>query len=83
MTTLTTVGYGDISGQNTTERIICIFLHLIGVISYSIAAGSLTSILQNYDELNHTTQEKISVLNRLYKDNGLPNDIYYTLLAQI
>jgi len=45
MSTLTTVGYGDISGNNTAERIICIFLHLIGVISYSIAAGSLTSIL--------------------------------------
>lgn len=83
MTTLTTVGYGDISGQNTTERIICIFLHLIGVISYSIAAGSLTSILQNYDEMNQQTQEKIHVLNRLYKENNLPNDIYYTLLNQI
>ena len=83
MTTLTTVGYGDMSGQNTTERIICIFLHLIGVISYSIAAGSLTSILQNYDEMNQQTQEKIHVLNRLYKENNLPNDIYYTLLNQI
>ena len=80
MTTLTTVGYGDISGNNTTERILCIFLHLIGVISYSIAAGSLTSILSNYDEMNQQTNEKLHVLNRLYKENNLPNEIYYTLL---
>lgn len=83
MTTLTTVGYGDISGSNTTERIICIFLHLIGVISYSFAAGSLTSILQNYDEMNQKTQDRVNVLNRLYKENRFPSDIYYTLLNQI
>ena len=40
MTTITTVGYGDISGTTTIEKIICIFLHLIGVLSYSFAAGS-------------------------------------------
>lgn len=49
MTTITTVGYGDISATNTLERILCVFLHIIGVLSYSIAAGSLTSIIENYD----------------------------------
>lgn len=52
MTTITTVGYGDIRGNSTTERLICIFLHLIGVLSYSFASGSLTSIISNYDSIN-------------------------------
>jgi len=49
MTTITTIGYGDIRGNTTIERVICIFLHLIGVLSYSFASGSLTSIIANYD----------------------------------
>lgn len=69
MTTITTVGYGDISGTTTIEKVICIFLHLIGVLSYSFAAGSLTAIIANYDSMNDKNQDKINVLKRLYKDN--------------
>ena len=42
ITTMTTVGYGDISGTNTTERIYCIILMLIGVLTFSYATGMLT-----------------------------------------
>ena len=45
VTTITTVGYGDINGNSTVEYWICFFLHLIGVLSYSFAAGSLTTII--------------------------------------
>lgn len=83
MTTITTVGYGDISGTTTVEKVICIFLHLIGVISYSFATGSLTSIIANYDSMNDKNQEKIDTLNRLYKDNQLPPELYYKLLTSI
>lgn len=67
MTTITTVGYGDISATSTIERVICIFLHLIGVLSYSFASGSLTSIIANYDNLNQKNLEKVNILNRLFK----------------
>ena len=52
VTTITTVGYGDISGNSSLERVICFFLHLIGVLTYSFASGSLTSIIANYDTYN-------------------------------
>ena len=45
ISTITTVGYGDISGQNTLERGMCIIIMMIGVISFSFATGSLSSIL--------------------------------------
>ena len=67
MTTITTVGYGDIVGHTVLERIICIFLHLIGVLSYSFASGSLTSIIQNYDIINDSNIRKLEVLDRLFK----------------
>jgi hypothetical protein len=48
-TTVLTVGYGDISAVNSYEKLICILLMIIGVISFSFATGSLSSIIANYD----------------------------------
>ena len=59
MTTITTVGYGDITGHSPIERVLCIFMHLIGVLSYSFASGSLTSIIANYDQINEKNLEKM------------------------
>ena len=47
VTTITTVGYGDISGTNLAEMCISVAMMLIGVISFSILNGSLASIISN------------------------------------
>lgn len=49
ITTITTVGYGDIVANNFAERIFCACMMIIGVISFSFANGSLTSILSQND----------------------------------
>jgi len=49
VTTITTVGFGDISGGSSTEKILCIILMIIGVIAFSFATGSLSSLLNNFD----------------------------------
>ena len=45
VTTITTVGYGDISGAQSSEKIFCILIMVIGVIAFSFASGSLASII--------------------------------------
>jgi len=45
ITTITTVGYGDISGTNNYERMFCCFVMLVGVIMFSLANGALASII--------------------------------------
>ena len=79
ISTITTVGYGDISGSNTIERGLCIIIMIIGVISFSFATGSLSSILQNYDQANAKLQERIQILNRIYKQFYLPLELYQRL----
>ena len=49
VTTITTVGYGDVSISTKTEKIFCILSMLVGVISFSFASGSLASILSSID----------------------------------
>jgi hypothetical protein len=62
VTTIVTVGYGDITPKNSGERIICMLLMVIGVISFSIGTGILTSIITNYDTTLAKLEEKLSTL---------------------
>lgn len=45
VTTITTVGYGDISIKTDLEKVCCIFLMVFGVVSFGLLSGSLTNIL--------------------------------------
>ena len=65
VTTITTVGYGDISGGTPIEHIFCIFIMLIGVMAFSFAGGSVASFLESYDSQNAIYKEKLAVLNRI------------------
>lgn len=51
VTTITTVGYGDIlaTKSNNLEMLFCAVAMIIGVIAFSFANGSLTSIISDYD----------------------------------
>jgi len=52
ITTITTVGYGDIEGTNDFERIFCAVIMIIGVILFSLANGALASIVGTDDDSN-------------------------------
>ena len=52
ITTLTTVGYGDITPVSSTEKIVSSFLMLTGVLFYSYIIGMLTSIMTELDKKN-------------------------------
>ena len=49
VTTMTTVGFGDMSASTSTERIYCIILMLAGVAIFSYISGALASLLSSYD----------------------------------
>jgi hypothetical protein len=76
ITTITTVGYGDISGTNSIEMIFCSFVMVIGVISFTFANGALASIMSNYDNHNANYKEKLDTLEKARKDFDLPVDLY-------
>ena len=45
VTTVLTVGYGDISPFNNIEKFFCIILMVFGVISFSYSTGALSTII--------------------------------------
>lgn len=76
VTTITTVGYGDIQAQNPIEMVFCSLIMLVGVISFSFANGSLASILTSYDTENAVLHEKLTILDKINKGYSLPPGLY-------
>jgi hypothetical protein len=50
LTTLSTVGYGDLTPQTQVEMIFGIFVMLCGVAFFSYIMGSFIEIISNYDK---------------------------------
>lgn len=66
VTTITTVGYGDISGGTKSEKVFCIIIMVVGVISFTIASGSLASIMTTYDTKNARLEVRLQKLKKIY-----------------
>ena len=62
MTTIVTVGYGDICAQNSAERFCCILLMLTGVVSFSFMTGALTSLIGSHDTQQAKMDEQMNTL---------------------
>jgi hypothetical protein len=77
VTTISTVGYGDITGTTTIERIICIFLMISGVFFFSYSSGTLSNIISNREAQNQKLTEKTLILNKIYQQYQLPTPLYY------
>jgi hypothetical protein len=83
VTTIVTVGYGDIHAYNIGEKIMSIFLMLIGVVSFSFMTGSLSSIISNYDASQAQLKEKIATLNDMQKEYDIDPELFDKLRKAI
>ena len=77
VTTMSTVGYGDISGGTTLERIYCIMLMLIGVVAFNLISGALGALITNYDSSQAALQEKLLFLNNLRSKYPITNELFF------
>ena len=76
VTTMTTVGYGDMSPSTQIEQVFVVLLMSVGVFVFSLVTGSLASILSSMDSMNAALNEKILFLGRLKDKYDLPDDLY-------
>jgi len=83
VTTLVTVGYGDITAYSNEEKMLCIILMIVGVISFSFATGALASILTSYDSKEALMKEKIATLNDITMEYDLDINMFNKLAKTI
>ena len=79
VTTMATVGYGDISGNTSLERVYIFALQMIGVLSFNLISGALGALLTNYDSSQAALQENILYLNTLKEKYKITNDLYFQI----
>jgi hypothetical protein len=78
-TTLTTVGYGDITAHTEDEIMLSLIWMMFGVGIYSFIIGSLTSLLQNYDARKTAIERRIKLMDVYSKENKIPFNLQSTI----
>ena len=79
VTTIVTVGYGDITAISSGEKIVAVILMVIGVIAFSFATGALGNILANIDSSDAKLKEKMTTLNDINIKYKLDKKLYQKL----
>ncbi|CAG9326192.1 unnamed protein product [Blepharisma stoltei] len=74
MTTVTTVGYGDISGRTELEQILSMIWMLIGIGFYSFTIGSLSSFLTAIDTKDSILASKLAAIHEFALETGISDD---------
>jgi hypothetical protein len=75
LTTLTTIGYGDITPKNNIGMIYTCFVMLIGVGMYGIVIGNITRMLSMKDRYKEQTREKMNDLLLFMKHYNVPDKL--------
>jgi hypothetical protein len=75
LTTLTTIGYGDIVPHDNVGRIFTCFIMIIGVGMYGIVIGNISRMLASADRYKEQSREKISDLLMFMKHYKIPDTL--------
>ena len=74
---ITTVGYGDYSGQTSEEYIFSIILEFLGLTFFSFLMGSINGIFNTKDNFNALIEEKLDTLDMWIKKIEKSNKPYH------
>lgn len=83
VSTLATVGYGDVRAYNLAERIVSSLVMVIGIFIYSFIIGSLSSLLTNIDSRKAKMSKKLDILNSLSRQFTITKDFHAKLSKAI
>jgi hypothetical protein len=88
ITTLTTVGYGDITPRTMVQKIFTMLTMMIGVATYGYIIGNIASILSKIDLAKANHKEKTEKVNKFMRMNRFPVELqervrtYYNYMWQ-
>lgn len=83
ITTLATVGFGDIHAKTQAEMYISMAWMMFGVGFYSVIVGTLSSMLTSLDTRDVMINEKLQAVELYAKDTHLPESLYKEITKEI
>jgi voltage-gated potassium channel len=81
MTTLTTIGYGDVTPSRTPELLYTMLVMVIGVGGFSYVIGSVAGLLANLDRAKLHFQERVERAHAFMAYRGVPADLRHRILG--
>lgn len=75
ITTMTTVGYGDITPARTMEFIVAATVMLMGASLYAFLIGTVASVLSNLNAARGRHRERIQSVTQYLHDRGVPHEV--------
>jgi len=75
VTTLTTIGYGDITPNTTGGRLYTMVIQIAGVGVYGIVIGNVSRLFAENARIKEQTRDKISQLNLFMRHYHIPNKL--------
>jgi len=79
VTTLSTVGYGDISPVTKSETIFTIFIMVLGATSYAVTIGSATSIIGNFTRAQNAVDIHEKMVDRFCRRHNIKGRMWKKL----
>ena len=80
--TITTVGYGDVGVETSTEFVFSILLMFIGVVFYSSLLTKLLELIARANMEQDITQQKFELLKEVHRKTNLPRHIFAYIREQ-
>ena len=86
LTTITTVGYGDISGSTTYEYLYSMIVEFVGLTFFSFLTGTISVMFsgdQSFESLINARMEELDLwllrLENCNKEEKIPNKLYHSI----
>lgn len=73
------MGFGDISPDSSVEKAFATVIMLTGVIGFTFATGSLSSIMNNLDSADAKFKEKMNLLDQIKREYKIGPGLYEEL----
>ena len=81
MTTLTTIGYGDITPQTTVARLYTIVIQLMGVAVFGVVIGQISKLIMAQNKHEEAQKEKKNDMILLLNHYGVPSNLQKQVFA--
>ncbi len=86
ITTLATIGYGDITPKGSNQMLFVIVIELFGAAMYGLVIGNIAGLIANIDVAKSQYREKLDKINSFLKYRNIPDHLmrkinnYYSYL---
>ncbi len=75
MTTLSTIGYGDITPNDNLSRVYTMSVQLLGVCVFGVVIGQVSRLLMEADKRREHAKNQLESLASLFKHYKIPGDL--------